>query len=274
MRVVEVTGSTNADLVAEASQGATGPRVLAARCQTSGRGRLERSWASPPGGSLSLSVLWQPDVPQVRWTWVPMVVGLGVLDGLRRLGVEAGLKWPNDVVVGDAAAPVSGAYSGLRKLAGILVEVVPGAHGPCLVAGVGLNLGQDEPGLPVPAATSLRLLTGTAPSFEEVLDAVSVGLQARLGQWQAAGGDVDGSGVAADYRAACTTIGRMVVVRARTAEHVVAGRVVDVASDGSLLLDPGTDGTHGTDGTDSTDSKDRTGAALLRVSVGDVEHLR
>lgn len=268
VQVVGTTGSTSSDLAARARAGERGPLVLAARSQTAGRGRLGRSWQSPPGASLSVSVLWTPPVPQADWTWVPMVVGLGVLDGLAALGVEAGLKWPNDVVVAaggphgtttDGPDPVTGALTGLAKLAGILVDVVAGPAGPLVVAGVGVNLRPPGPlsgtGTAPPPAALSELLPPGSPSpdedvtFERALGAVAVGLERRLTAW---GDDPAGTTARDDYVAACTTLGRR--VRVSTPAGPREGRAVEVDRTGALVLD--------------------TDDGRVAVSAGDVEHVR
>lgn len=256
--VVPVTGSTNADLVRLAREGVPAPTALAAREQTGGRGRLDRSWASPAGTSLSLSVLWRPVVPQQRWTWVPAVVGLAVVDAVGAVGAGAALKWPNDVVVPTAPGVAAvggpdtgpGALGGLAKLAGVLVEVVSTPAGPAVVAGVGLNLGQERAGLPVRTATSLRLLLGDrAPGFDEALALLLDAVASRFRQWE-----TDHAGLRADYLAVCTTLGRLVTVSGRHGPATVRGRAVDLGDDASLVLQDGPD--------------------RHVVAAGDVEHVR
>jgi BirA family biotin operon repressor/biotin-[acetyl-CoA-carboxylase] ligase len=268
VQVVDVTGSTNADLAEAARAGDLGPRVLAARAQRSGRGRLGREWQSPPGASLSVSLLWTPQVPQAGWPWLPMVVGLGVLDALSGFGVAAGLKWPNDVVVDTAEDQGegqevdqgeehrAGATAGLRKLAGILLEGAGGPDLPAVVAGVGINLDDPRPDHEgadghLLAATSLRRL-GAPVGFDDALAAVLPALTRRLDAWQADGGDVEAGGLRAEYRRACTTIGRD--VRVLTPGGARRGRAVDVDTSGALVLEGPEGRTH--------------------VQAGDVEHVR
>ena len=82
--MVERTGSTNADLIAAAAAGAPDRTVLVAEYQDAGRGRLARSWVSPPGSGITVSVLLRPaGVPPSRFGWLPMLAGLAVLDTVR-----------------------------------------------------------------------------------------------------------------------------------------------------------------------------------------------
>ena len=115
VQVVPQTESTNSDLVRQARAAAPGGEVLVAWEQTVGRGRLDRSWSSPPGTSVSMSFLVRPARPQPEWGLLPLVTGLGVADALIGLGAAAVLKWPNDVLL---------ATDQDRKVCGILAEVV------------------------------------------------------------------------------------------------------------------------------------------------------
>jgi BirA family transcriptional regulator, biotin operon repressor / biotin---[acetyl-CoA-carboxylase] ligase len=143
--VVEETGSTNADLLAQARSGAGEGLVLVAEAQTSGRGRMGRRWISPPRRSLTFSVLLRPAVPAGLLGWVPLLAGVAVASALEQTaGVDARLKWPNDVLVDGA------------KIAGILAE----RWGSAIVVGTGINVLQQRGELPAPTATSLLVAQG------------------------------------------------------------------------------------------------------------------
>ncbi|HET9944239.1 MAG TPA: biotin--[acetyl-CoA-carboxylase] ligase [Actinomycetes bacterium] len=237
--VVDETGSTNADLVAAAAGGAGEGRVLVAEHQVAGKGRLDRVWSAPERSALTFSVLLRPP-PGTRaaWGWLPLLAGLSVVGPVRRLGeVDAGLKWPNDVLVGE------------RKLAGLLAEVA----GDAVVVGVGLNVSLREDELPVPSATSLAVAGSEVTDRDPVLRAVLRELATRYVAWRDAGGDAEACGLAADYRAACLTVGRDVTVHLPGGTQR-RGRAVDVDATGRLVV-------AGPDGVDT-------------LAAGDVVHLR
>ena len=117
--VVSETGSTNADLLARAAAGEViDGSVLIAEFQCAGRGRYGRSWSAPPQSQIAMSTgVGANDVPSESWGWLPLLTGVAVVDVVRELcGIPAGLKWPNDVLVGS------------QKLAGILAEVAPSSE--------------------------------------------------------------------------------------------------------------------------------------------------
>ncbi len=224
VRFVRQTGSTNADVAAAARDGAPEGLVIHAGEQTGGRGRLAREWVSPPGSSLSVSVLLRPDeVPVSRWTWLPLLVGVAVTDAVRAsAGVAAKLKWPNDVLVDDA------------KLAGILVERVETVSGHAVVAGIGLNVSVPAADLPG-GAVSLHAVSAARPTREDVLQAVLDELAAGYLRWREAEGSAE-AWLAAAYTDRCVTLGQHVRV-SLPGTRTVVGRAVAIDEDGRLVVD-------------------------------------
>lgn len=251
LEVLADVGSTNAELAARAAaEGAAAwPHlsVVTADHQSAGRGRLGRSWSAPPRSGLAVSVLLRPaevGVPAQRWSWLPLLAGLAVVTGLRRVaGVPAELKWPNDVLVGE------------RKVAGVLAEVLPAGAG--VVVGVGLNVTTLEDELPVPTATSLRLLGAATTDRDVLLRVLLRGLAEEVARWAAAGGSATASGLADRVRGACGTLGRVVEVHLPDGA-TAAGTAEGIDDAGQLLLRLPATG----------------GAGLLALAAGDVVHLR
>jgi len=267
VEVVPVTGSTNADLLARAAAGAPEGTVLAAEQQDAGRGRLGRTWTSPPRAALTFSVLLRPDqVPRARLGWLPLLAGVAVAAAVRDLtAVDARLKWPNDVLAGPgkpagrlgpaAAGGQVGTVVPPGKLAGILAEATDGA----VVVGVGLNVSTGPDGLPPPGpgalpATSLRLLGSADLDRTRLLAGILAGLERRYRTWSREFGDTERTGLRAEYTGLCATLGRNIRVElpgGRLLDGVAAG----IDADGRLLIGmpPGAD---------------------LPVAAGDVVHLR
>src|SRR4029453_383231 len=164
--LVPETGSTNADLAARARGDEVPGTGLITDYQSGGRGRRDGAWTAPPGSGIAMSILVRPDgIDPSRWTWLPLLAGLAVSDGVRRSAdLPAVLKWPNDVLVAG------------RKLCGILSERIDTSQGPACVVGVGINVNLDNEQLPVPSATSVaiaaRELGGLLPSRTAVIATV------------------------------------------------------------------------------------------------------
>jgi BirA family transcriptional regulator, biotin operon repressor / biotin---[acetyl-CoA-carboxylase] ligase len=254
-RAVEVlpwTGSTNADLLARAAAGAPEGVVLAAEEQTAGRGRLGRSWVSPPRAALTFSLLVRPDtVSPARRGWLPLLAGVSVASAVRAAAdVDARLKWPNDVLAGPA------------KLAGILAE----AAGDAVVVGIGLNVSTELAELPPPGptpggalpATSLRVLGVGTCDRERLLTEILAAFEHWYQAWRQAGGDPDRCGLRAEYTRLCATIGRRVRVELPGGQ-LLSGLAAGVDPDGRLLVR-----VSGPGGPD----------AEVPVAAGDVVHLR
>ena len=231
--VVDTTGSTNADLVSAAGEGAADRTVLIAEQQTAGRGRRSRSWASPAGSGVYLSVLVRPaNVPAARLGTLGMVAGLALMHAARETAkIEATLKWPNDLLVGDSAART--------KAAGILSEVVPDTNGQAAVVGVGVNITAlpdgAEPGAGGLPAGSFAEVGAKVVDRTEITASFLRAFVALESVWRLSDGDVVRSGVLTGYREACGTIGQRVRVEMPDGTSI-SGVAVDVDEEGKLLL--------------------------------------
>lgn len=286
--VVKETGSTNADLLAKARSGADEGLVLVAEAQTSGRGRMGRRWISPPRRSLTFSVLLRPAVPAGLLGWAPLLAGVAVASALQKTaGVDARLKWPNDVLVDGA------------KIAGILAE----RWGNAVVIGTGINVLQQRGELPVPTATSLLVaqgwraavaqgagvagareagmaaahaavagtvaahaaeVRGTGPvegpaDAADMRERLLIAVLDELARWyrawldQPQPGDADGCGLRAEYLRRSSTVGAAVTVMLPGGQNLT-GMAAGLDAAGRLEV--------------------RTPAGLVQVSAGDVVHLR
>ena len=212
IEVVPAVGSTNEVVAERARAGEPAGLVVVAEEQTAGRGRLDRTWVSPPRAGLTLSALVRPDLPPVRWPWLPLLTGLAVASAVReQADLEAVLKWPNDVLVGG------------RKVCGVLAEVAePGAA----VLGIGLNVTTRAAELPHDGATSLELAGASTTDRGTLLRAVLRALALVLS---------DVAGARDDYRRACSTLGAAVRVEL-PGGCAVEGRAEAVDDGGRLVV--------------------------------------
>jgi len=259
VRWVDATGSTNADALALARDGAAEGIVLVADHQTAGRGRLGRSWEAPPGASLLTSVLLRP--PAAVAEAITMATGVAMARAVAAVaGVAARLKWPNDLVV-----DVDGHD---RKLAGILAEVdwparstVSGGWSPpppqekvAVVVGVGVNVNWPAE---VPTELADRLVAcnhvrGAEVDRTELLVAFLAELGARDERLRA-DPTADRAWLRDEWRSLAATLGRR--VRVDLGADDLEGMAVDIDDAGRLVVD--------------TDTGDRR-----TLAVGDVVHLR
>jgi BirA family transcriptional regulator, biotin operon repressor / biotin---[acetyl-CoA-carboxylase] ligase len=228
---LDVVDSTNRYAADAARRGAPDGLVVVAEEQTAGRGRLARTWVAPRGEALLCSVVLRPGLGVENLHLVPTAVALAAADAAAQTsGATITMKWPNDLVAGDA------------KVGGVLAEVVApadraGEAPAALVVGVGINLeaggvlallGEEAAG----RVTGLTELAGRPVARDEVLEAMLGSLRRRWG----ANRPPDRSTME-EYRARCSTLGRR--VRADTVRGSFSGlaRLIDDA--GRLIVDLG-----------------------------------
>ena len=261
--MVATTGSTNDDLVARAPGPDRDGLVLASDHQTAGRGRLDRRWDAPTGTTLTFSTLLRPDwlgptgqgrpggTGVDRRGLVTSALAVSVVEVLIAMGLDAALKWPNDVVLvggGDATG----------KVAGILAELVTGQR-PAIVVGLGLNVAWPPPDSDIsdepvpPGATSLARAGLQAHRWWVMAD-VLVAFDRELAVLDMADGP---ERLRQDHLAVSATVGSRVRVERPSGDLV--GDAVDLTLQGALVVAP--------DGTGPT-------AEPVEVRAGDVTHLR
>ena len=242
IRIVAATASTNTDVLLHAAVGAAEGLVIAAESQTAGKGRLGRSWQTRPGAALTFSVLLRPTaVPPAARGWLPLLAGVAVVSALAEVcGLDASLKWPNDVL----------ACGG--KLAGILAE----QSGDAIVVGIGVNILGGEHDLPVATATSLERCGLGGTDRTALLSAILRQIEHWYSRWRETGpGDADASGLRKEYLSMSATVGEQ--VRVQLPDHrMLTGAAEGVDGAGQLLVEPD------------------PGADPVAVSAGDVIHVR
>lgn len=253
LHIHQSLASTNSEAMTLAQNGAEDGTVVAAESQSAGRGRLARTWFSPPGLNLYCSIIVRGlgrRLSLADWlSWVPLTTALAAAEAVQGVAaISLALKWPNDLLLDE------------RKVGGILCEsslTVP--DNPIVVIGIGLNVnvpGDLFPDELLPIATSLfesshqlidrnRLLAQLLLELEQGLDELRDHGPSRLLQ---------------AYMRRCTTLGRQVRVVLGANEELL-GTAVAITADGTLQVRPST-GTAGTD------------KALVDVRAGDVIHVR
>jgi BirA family biotin operon repressor/biotin-[acetyl-CoA-carboxylase] ligase len=281
LEFLATAGSTNDELrtAATGADAAAWPHgaVIVTDDQTSGRGRLGRTWSAPTGKTLAISVLLRPELPggapfpSEGYGWIPLIAGAAMTEAVRRAvegaasaraddaeeddgtgGVEVELKWPNDVLVSG------------YKVCGILSELLPpstgsatdatGSGSPAVVVGAGLNLTLDEHDLPTLTSTSLLLVTGVQPDADRVLADYLGTFLSLVRAFAEHGADAAASGIADRVSSLCGTLGAEVRVEL-PGGHELLGVAERLDADGRLLV------------------RDRNGEAQA-VAAGDVTHLR
>lgn len=188
--------------------------VIAAREQTSGRGRLDRVWLSGKDENLTFSLFLRVETEPRRLPAAAMAAALGVADLLANEGIPPSLKWPNDVLVKG------------RKICGILSEAVPGG----LVIGIGLNVNMETTGHIDQPATSLLIESGKRRDCSQLLPVLLGKLAPRLTAWQAQGFQ----GIRKDWESRCPSIGKP--IRVRDGNGYREGILAGFGEDGELLL--------------------------------------
>ena len=170
--------STNTEAARLAIEGASEGLSVVADEQTAGRGRLARTWSSPKGAGLYLSILFRPKISQDYWPLLTFVAALAVGDAVKtEYLLETDIKWPNDLLAGE------------RKFCGVLAEVVETSTGRAVVIGTGVNLTPAA----VPddlraVATSVSEASGHQPERNSLLSALLVQIDYWYSVLQSEGG--------------------------------------------------------------------------------------
>ncbi|MEK6337580.1 MAG: biotin--[acetyl-CoA-carboxylase] ligase [Acidobacteriota bacterium] len=154
--------STNLEAIRQAKAGAPEGLCIIAREQTAGRGRLDRTWQSPPDAGLYVSIVLRPQLEISAWPLLTLMAALAVSEALMKsCSLRVDIKWPNDLCSGE------------RKLGGILAETLETASGSAAVVGIGINLKANSlPESVSDLATSIEAATGVEPDNERILEAL------------------------------------------------------------------------------------------------------
>jgi BirA family biotin operon repressor/biotin-[acetyl-CoA-carboxylase] ligase len=223
--VVEVTGSTQDDLFQLASSNDVFPKtILASEYQTSGRGRLDRTFTAAPMSALTFSIYVEPKVERDEWSFLTLLAGLSVHEALASLDpqVDVGVKWPNDLLIGE------------KKFAGMIAQVTKKG----VVLGIGINVAMEADELPVENATSLALEGFITLDRNKILAAIINHFEINMEMWE------HDKSFLAEYRSASVTIGKEVEVTLPGGE-ILRSKAIDISNAGALMLENGSEVTVG-----------------------------
>lgn len=269
VRVLKYTDSTNDDARALLSDPDPSVRaalgelsIIATDDQRAGHGRLDRRWVTPPGTALAVTVIVRPhaglgqSLAPENYHWLNLIMGLSVREVLQDLGVEAKLKWPNDVIAGG------------KKCCGVLAQLIlePAGKNPAgtaatamsIAVGAGINLNMTSAQLPTETSTSASVQLGHPVNTEQVLIRLLEVFARRYRTFCGVGGDPERAGAGEpslleQAREHTLTLGAEVAVHLPDG-RTVTGLAEDIDVQGRLLV--------------------REGKSLTAYSVGDIEHLR
>lgn len=212
--------STNLEAKRLASFNASEGSVVFAEHQTLGRGRLGRKWESPTVDGICMSVLLYPDITPDKIACITLVAGYSVCRAICRLGLDAKIKWPNDIVIGS------------RKVCGILTEMVAQGHNNIsVIVGIGINVNNDSfDGELSDKACSLYMESGKKFSREQVAAAILNCFEQDYNNFCKNGFEA----ICEDYNKLCCNIGRQVVISGTNDSFT--GKVIRVIENGALLV--------------------------------------
>jgi BirA family biotin operon repressor/biotin-[acetyl-CoA-carboxylase] ligase len=216
--------------------------VVVAESQSGGRGRLGRSWSSPPGSGIWTSIILRPLIPPRDAPKLTLLTAVAVASVLQKhYGINARIKWPNDVVVSG------------RKICGALTELVAEQDAVrYAIVSFGLNVNQTRSRFPADVAdlaTSMRIETGRRIERPDVLRTILRELDSLYATFK----NDAGADILKRWREHSCTLGKRVTIRLR--EEIIEGMARDLADDGSLIVE--------------------SDAGLIRqISYGDVTILR
>jgi BirA family biotin operon repressor/biotin-[acetyl-CoA-carboxylase] ligase len=218
--VIDSIDSTNAEALRAIDRGQAAPFIVVAERQTAGRGRRGRKWVSPFAENIYYSLVLRIEGGMRQLEGLSLVVGLAVMHTLRDLGISAaGLKWPNDVLVGQ------------KKIAGILLELVGDPADVChVVLGVGINVNMQLTDEVDQQWTSMRLESGRMFDRNQLVAELGLTLQRYLARHQASGF----SAIQSEWEQNHLWQGRAVSLVAGV--HQIAGEVLGIDSQGALRL--------------------------------------
>ncbi|ANS74832.1 biotin--[acetyl-CoA-carboxylase] ligase [Paenibacillus yonginensis] len=223
LKLLDVTGSTQDEARLLAEQGAPEGTLVIAEEQTKGKGRMGRSWYSPPGNGLWMSLLLRPNLPLGSAPQLTLLMAVAVCRAIRSVaGVDAGIKWPNDILISG------------RKTSGILLESTgEDERIRYCIAGIGIDVNMAAGELPEDLRaimTSLRIESGQKINRSELAGTILNETEQLYGIYM-----TEGFGpIAALWEALSISLDKPVTVQTPAGE--VKGTAVSLDSSGALIV--------------------------------------
>ena len=217
--VVELTGSTQNDLLQLVeSKNAFDGQVIVTEYQSSGRGRLDRTFEAPALSALLFSFYIKPRKERSEWGFIPLIAGLSLVRAITSTDtvMNVSLKWPNDLIINE------------KKCAGIIAQTTDEG----IVIGIGLNVSMTPNELPVSTATSLAIEGSTITDRNLLLSHLLNTFAELFEGWE------EGSELLDEYASASSTIGKKVRIELPNGENLEA-TVARISHTGELVLDDG-----------------------------------
>ncbi len=249
--VFEELPSTNTFALELAKRSAHSGTIILADQQTAGRGRLQRSWFSPPGTNIYGSLIFLTDRSIQERGWIPLMAGLAIAEGIeRQTAIPITLKWPNDVLVNES------------KVGGILCESFfkRETSYTYVIIGFGINVNLPQSAIPkdlLLKATSLHLHTRETLDRHLLIQSMATTLEQAWDRFSSEGP----TACKRSYNSRCSTLGQTVQVQFSDG-HRLAGIAQSIGQDGQLQVRPSM----------PQDTAKLDG--LIDVHAGDIFHLR
>lgn len=217
--VVELTGSTQNDLLQLVeSNNALAGQVIVTEYQSSGRGRLDRTFEAPAQSALLFSFYIKPRKQRSEWGFIPLIAGLSLVSAITKLdsAMNVSLKWPNDFIINE------------KKCAGIIAQTTNEG----IVIGIGLNVSMKSDELPVPSATSLVIEGSKISDRNLLLCQILNAFAEHFEAWE------EGSDLCNEYINVSSTVGKKVRIELPGGENIEAN-ATHISKNGELILDNG-----------------------------------
>jgi len=226
IRIYEITGSTNIEAFQLATVGAPEGSIVIANRQDAGKGRMGRTWSSPSGKNVYISVILRPTIPPYLAPRLTIVTAVALSDTLRESGVPGHrIKWPNDILAGD------------KKLSGILTEMKGDTDAiEFIITGIGININatlEDYPPELHSTVTSLNIILNRITDRNDFIALLLSNFEKYYNRFLQG----EFSGILTTWKEQADIVNREIKVQ--QFNEIFSGRVIDLNEDGNLIVDTG-----------------------------------